>query len=48
MREVRRDLDDKLVQLQQLLDQHFEENDAVQDAFNELVFAIDIEFEDLT
>ena len=48
MREVRRDLDDKLVQLQLLLDQHFEENDAVQDAFNELVFAIDIEFEDLT
>jgi hypothetical protein len=30
------------------LDQHFEENDAVQDAFNELVFAIDMEFEDLT
>jgi hypothetical protein len=48
MREVRRDLDDKLVQLQLLLDQHFEENDAVQDAFNELVFAIDMEFEDLT
>jgi hypothetical protein len=48
MREIRRNLDDKLVQLQLLLDQHFEENDAVQDAFNELVFAIDTEFEDLT
>lgn len=47
MIELRRDLDDKLVQLQQLLDQHFEENDAVQDAFNALVFAIDTEFEEL-
>ncbi len=47
MSELRRDLDAKLVQLQQLLDQHFEENNSVQDAFNALAEAIDAEFEEL-
>jgi hypothetical protein len=47
MSELRKQLDAKLVQLQQLLDQHFEENSSVQDAFNALAEAIDAEFEEL-
>ena len=47
MSELRKQLDAKLVQLQQLLDQHFEENNSVQDAFNALAEAIDAEFEEL-
>ena len=47
MSELRKEIDSKLVQLQQLLDEHFEESESVQDAFNALCCAIDDEMASL-
>ena len=43
MSELRKELDSKLLQLQALLDEHFEDCESVQDAFNTLCCAIDEE-----
>lgn len=47
MSDLRKDLDSKLLQLQALLDEHFEESESVQDAFNALCCAIDDEMASL-
>jgi hypothetical protein len=47
MSELRKELDSKLLQLQALLDEHFEDCDSVQDAFNALCCAIDDEMASL-
>jgi hypothetical protein len=41
MSDLRKELDVAMLQLQALLDEHFEECESVQDAFNELACAID-------
>ena len=43
MLELRKELDSKLLQLQALLDEHFEDCESVQDAFNALACALDEE-----
>ena len=43
MSELRKELDSKLLQLQALLDEHWEDCESIQDAFNALCCAIDEE-----
>jgi len=43
MSDLRKQLDQALLQVQAILDEHFEESESVQDAFNELCSAIDDE-----
>jgi len=43
MTDLRNQLDAALLQLQTILDEHFEENESVQDTFNALACAIDAE-----
>jgi hypothetical protein len=47
MSDLRKELDVVLLQLQALLDEHFEECDSVQTAFNDLCVAIDDEMASL-
>jgi hypothetical protein len=47
MSDLRKQLDSALLQLQALLDEHFEESESVQDAFNALACAIDDEMASL-
>jgi hypothetical protein len=43
MTDLRKQLDAALLQVQEILDKHFEENENVQDAFNALACAIEYE-----
>jgi len=47
MSDLRKQLDGALLQLQALLDEHFEESESVQTAFNALACAIDDEMASL-
>ena len=47
MTDLRTQIDAAMVQLQLLLDEHFEESESVQDAFNALACAIDDEMASL-
>lgn len=47
MSDLRTQLDHALLQVQALLDEHFEESDSVQTAFNDLCVAIDDEMAEL-
>jgi hypothetical protein len=47
MTDLRKQLDAALLQVQEILDEHFEENESVQDAFNSLACAIDDEMASL-
>ena len=47
MSDLRKEIDSKMLQLQALLDEHFEESESVQDAFNALACAIDDEMASL-
>lgn len=47
MSDLRKELDSKMLQLQALLDEHFEDCENVQDAFNALACAIDDEMASL-
>jgi hypothetical protein len=47
MTDSRKQLDAALLQVQEILDEHFEENESVQDAFNSLACAIDDEMSSL-
>ena len=47
MTDLRTQIDAAMVQLQALLDEHFEESESVQDAFNALACAIDDEMASL-
>jgi hypothetical protein len=47
MTDLRNQLDAALLQLQTILDEHFEENESVQDTFNALASVIDNEMSSL-
>ena len=47
MTDLRKQLDAALLQVQEILDEHFEENESVQDAFNALACVIDDEMASL-
>jgi hypothetical protein len=47
MSDLRKQLDQALLQVQAILDEHFEESESVQDAFNALCCAIDDEMASL-
>ncbi len=47
MSDLRQQLDQALLQVQAILDEHFEESESVQDAFNALCCAIDDEMASL-
>ena len=47
MSELRKEIDAAMLLLQMLLDEHFEESDSVQTAFNDLACAIDDEMASL-
>jgi hypothetical protein len=47
MSDLRKQLDRALLQVQAILDEHFEESESVQDAFNALCCAIDDEMASL-
>ncbi len=45
MSEYKKRLDNALIQLQAIIDEHYEDNDNVQDAFNMLAVVLDEESE---
>ena len=47
MTDLRTRLDAALLQVQEILDEHFEESESIQDAFNALACAIDDEMASL-
>jgi hypothetical protein len=47
MTDLRKQLDAALLQVHEILDEHFEENESVQDAFNALASVIDNEMSSL-